>query len=331
GRRVAGGAPRGACVAERHRARGRAAPRLGRRRLLRPLDHARGRAAALRHALLPGAPPRWVRRLHRRARDDGSALALARRGAGAVPRRSTADGLSDGLDRRVAGSLCDGDRGAGRLPRPPGHADPAAPRPHPRRRDDRDRLSPEPRALTPDTRQLATMPTTTARPRTLGALKKSGYRSRSVKDEIRANLIRRLQSGEPLFPGVVGYDDTVIPQVVNALLSRQNFILLGLRGQAKSRIVRQLVALLDEEIPVLEGSEINDDPLRPISKYGRVLVEEHGDDAPIAWVPREARFVEKLATPDVTIADLIGDVDPIRAARGGHLLSDELQIDRKSV
>ena len=170
------------------------------------------------------------------------------------------------------------------------------------------------------------MPTTTARPRTLGALKKSGYRSRSVKDEIRANLIRRLQSGEPLFPGVVGYDDTVIPQVVNALLSRQNFILLGLRGQAKSRIVRQLVALLDEEIPVLEGSEINDDPLRPISKYGRMLVEEHGDDAPIAWIPREARFVEKLATPDVTIADLIGDVDPIRAARGGHLLSDELTI-----
>src|SRR5690606_20462084 len=101
---------------------------------------------------------------------------------------------------------------------------------------------------------------------------------------------------------------------------------LGLRGQAKSRIVRQLVALLDEEIPVLEGSEINDDPLRPISKYGRMVVEEHGDDAPIAWVPREARFVEKLATPDVTIADLIGDVDPIRAARGGHLLSDELTI-----
>src|SRR5690606_31908152 len=101
---------------------------------------------------------------------------------------------------------------------------------------------------------------------------------------------------------------------------------LGLRGQAKSRIVRQLVALLDEEIPVLEGSEINDDPLRPISKYGRVLGEEHGDDAPIVWVPREARCVEKLATPDVTIADLIGDVDPIRAARGGHLLSDELTI-----
>ncbi|HEX7119379.1 MAG TPA: hypothetical protein VF212_11355 [Longimicrobiales bacterium] len=147
-----------------------------------------------------------------------------------------------------------------------------------------------------------------------------------MRDEIRANLIRRLESGEPLFPGIVGYDDTVIPQVVNALLSRQNFILLGLRGQAKSRIVRQLVALLDDEVPVLEGSEVNDDPLRPISKHGRALVAERGDDAPIAWVPREARFVEKLATPDVTIADLIGDVDPIRAARGGHVLADELTI-----
>ncbi|HEX6939859.1 MAG TPA: hypothetical protein VF158_10645 [Longimicrobiales bacterium] len=170
------------------------------------------------------------------------------------------------------------------------------------------------------------MPTTIARPKTLGELKRSGYASRSVKDEIRTNLIRRLESGEPLFPGIVGYDDTVIPQVVNALLARQNFILLGLRGQAKSRIVRQLVALLDEEIPILEGSEVNDDPLRPISKYGRMLVAEHGDDAPIAWVPRDARFVEKLATPDVTIADIIGDVDPIRAARGGHVLADELTI-----
>ncbi len=170
------------------------------------------------------------------------------------------------------------------------------------------------------------MPTTAVRPTTLGELKRSGYTSRSVKDEIRANLIRRLELGEPLFPGVVGYDDTVIPQVVNALLARQNFILLGLRGQAKSRIVRQLVSLLDPEVPALEGSEIHDDPLRPISKFGRMLVEEKGDDAPITWVPREARFVEKLATPDVTIADLIGDVDPIRAARGGHVLADELTI-----
>lgn len=164
------------------------------------------------------------------------------------------------------------------------------------------------------------------RPKTLGALRAAGYTPRSVKDEIRSNLLRKLAAGETLFPGIIGYDDTVIPRVVNALLARQNFILLGLRGQAKSRIVRQLVSLLDEEIPILAGSEVNDDPLRPISKYGRMLVEEHGDDAPIEWLPREARFVEKLATPDVTIADIIGDVDPIRAARGGHVLADELTI-----
>jgi magnesium chelatase subunit I len=124
----------------------------------------------------------------------------------------------------------------------------------------------------------------------------------------------------------VGYDDTIIPQLVNALLARHHFILLGLRGQAKSRILRQLVDLLDPEIPVLAGSEVNDDPFAPISKYGRLLVEEQGDEAPISWVGREQRYVEKLATPDVTVADLIGDVDPIRAARGGHLLSDELTI-----
>ena len=163
-------------------------------------------------------------------------------------------------------------------------------------------------------------------PRTLGALRAGGYQSRSIKDEIRANLIRKLGTGEPLFPGIVGYEDTVVPQIVNALLSRQHFILLGLRGQAKSRIVRQLADLLDERIPILQGSEINDDPLHPISKYGRMLVEERGDAAPIDWVDRDARFVEKLATPDVTIADIIGDVDPIKAARGGHLLSDELTI-----
>jgi magnesium chelatase subunit I len=163
-------------------------------------------------------------------------------------------------------------------------------------------------------------------PATLGELKESGYQPRSVKDEVRANLLCRLQSGDVLFPGVLGYDDTVLPQIVNALLSRQNFILLGLRGQAKSRILRQLTSLLDERIPVLAGSEVNDDPLRPISKYGRSLIEEHGDDAPVAWVTRDSRFVEKLATPDVTIADIIGDVDPIRAARGGHVLADELTI-----
>jgi magnesium chelatase subunit I len=150
--------------------------------------------------------------------------------------------------------------------------------------------------------------------------------TRTVKDELRENLICLLENGAPLFAGIVGYEDTVVPQLVNAILSRHNFILLGLRGQAKSRILRQLVSLLDEEIPILAGSEVNDNPFTPISKYGRELVAEHGHRAPIAWLPRDARFVEKLATPDVTIADIIGDVDPIKAARGGHLLSDELTM-----
>ena len=166
----------------------------------------------------------------------------------------------------------------------------------------------------------------TQRPATLGELKASGYGSRTVKDEMRANLLRKLRNGETLFPGIVGYEDTVVPQIVNAILARQNFILLGLRGQAKSRIIRQLVDLLDQEIPIIAGSEVNDDPLQPISKFARQLIEEDGDNAPIAWVGRDARFVEKLATPDVTIADIIGDIDPIKAARGGHLLSDELTI-----
>jgi magnesium chelatase subunit I len=164
------------------------------------------------------------------------------------------------------------------------------------------------------------------RPRTLGDLKASGYRTLPVKDEVRANVIRKIREGEPLFPGIVGYDDSVVPQIVNALLSRHDFILLGLRGQAKSRILRQLVDLLDPEIPILAGSEVNDDPLAPISKHGKLLVREEGDDAPVDWVPREYRYVEKLATPDVTIADMIGDVDPIKAARGGHILADELTI-----
>jgi len=167
---------------------------------------------------------------------------------------------------------------------------------------------------------------THAKPATLGELRASGYQPRSVKDELRHNLICRLRRGDALFHGIVGYDDTVVPHIVNALLARQNFILLGLRGQAKSRILRQLAELLDPEIPIIAGSEINDDPLRPISKHGRMLIEERGDDAPVAWVTRDARFVEKLATPDVTIADIIGDVDPIRAARGGHVLADELTI-----
>src|SRR6195256_767610 len=162
--------------------------------------------------------------------------------------------------------------------------------------------------------------------KTLGELKASGYRPLSVKDEMRANLIRKLQAREKLFPGVVGYDETVIPQLINAILARHNLILLGLRGQAKSRIIRQLTELLDESIPIIAGSEINDDPFHPISAYGRQMTELHGDAAHIAWVNRDARFVEKLATPDVTIADIIGDVDPIKAAKGGHLLSDELTI-----
>lgn len=158
------------------------------------------------------------------------------------------------------------------------------------------------------------------RARTLGNLKRSGYQSRTVKDEIRANLLRRLTTGEALFPGIVGYDETVVPQLVNALLARQNIILPGLRGQAKNRIVRQLIAFLDPELPVVAGSEINDDPLRPVSRYARELVAAGGDETPIEWVPREARFVEKLATPDVTIADLIGDLDPIRAAIGTAIM-----------
>ena len=169
------------------------------------------------------------------------------------------------------------------------------------------------------------------RPTTLGELKQTEWASparleRSVKDEMRENLICLLQNGSPLFSGIVGYEDTVLPQLVNAILSRHNFILLGLRGQAKSRILRELVKLLDEEIPVLAGSEVNDDPFQPISKFGRELVGEQGDAAPISWLSRDSRYVEKLATPDVTIADIIGDVDPIKAARGGHLLSDELTM-----
>jgi len=162
--------------------------------------------------------------------------------------------------------------------------------------------------------------------RTLGELKTSGYAARPVKDEMRANLIRKLKSGERLFPGILGYDESVVPQIVNAVLAKHNFILLGLRGQAKSRIIRQLTDLLDDEIPIIAGSEINDDPFAPLSAYGRQQIDLHGDETKIHWVHRDNRFVEKLATPDVTIADIIGDVDPIKAAKGGHLLSDELTI-----
>lgn len=167
---------------------------------------------------------------------------------------------------------------------------------------------------------------TDSRPGTLGELKASGYAHRSVKDEMRHNLVESLKAGDELFPGVQGYEETVVPQIVNAILAKHDFILLGLRGQAKSRILRQLANLLDPAIPILAGSEVNDDPLHPLSKYGRQIVEERGDDAPIEWIDRDARYVEKLATPDVTIADMIGDVDPIKAARGGHILADELTI-----
>ena len=150
--------------------------------------------------------------------------------------------------------------------------------------------------------------------KTLGALKASGYRPRSVKIEIRDNLRQRLRSGGPLFPGILGYDRTVIPAVVNALLAGHDFILLGLRGQAKTRILRALTTLLDPEIPVLAGTELNDDPLAPISVPGQRLVTEAGDDAPVEWLIAEQRYNEKLATPDVSIADLLGDIDPIKAA-----------------
>src|SRR6202790_3771152 len=166
----------------------------------------------------------------------------------------------------------------------------------------------------------------TTKAATLGELRKlpgyaAGTARRTVKDELRANILKKLETGEPLFPGVHGYEETVLPQIVNALLARHNFILLGLRGQAKSRILRGLVDFLDAEIPYIAGCEIHDHPLHPICRACRDLVAERGDETPIAWLPRDARYVEKLATPDVTIADIIGDVDPIKAARGGHDLS----------
>src|SRR6202158_3822939 len=162
---------------------------------------------------------------------------------------------------------------------------------------------------------------------TLGDLRQSrGAMSRPVKQEIRDNLVRKLRAGERLFPGIIGFDDTVIPQLVNAILSRHNFILLGLRGQAKSRILRGLVGLLDERIPVVPGCEIHDDPLAPICGACRARVAREGDHLPIGWLLREDRFVEKLATPDVTIADMVGDIDPIKAAEAGLNLADELTM-----
>jgi magnesium chelatase subunit I len=165
-----------------------------------------------------------------------------------------------------------------------------------------------------------------SRPRTLGELNRSGYRSRSVKDEMRANVMARLRERKPLFPGVIGYEHTVEPQIVNALLSRHNFILLGLRGQAKTRLLRALCQFLDEFTPAIEGCPLNSDPLQPSSHHARALIETHGDDTPITWLHRELRYQEKLATPDVTIADLIGDIDPIKAATLKLDYSDERVI-----
>ncbi len=176
------------------------------------------------------------------------------------------------------------------------------------------------------------MPAAHPLPQTLGELRASQefspaqLNTRSIKDEMRSNLIERLRTGKTIFPGIVGYDDTVVPQIVNAILSRQNFILLGLRGQAKSRILRALTALLDEHMPYIAGCEIRDNPYRALCKRCRDLIAERGDGTPIAYLSREERYVEKLATPDVTVADLIGDLDPIKAARGGVDLSSELTM-----
>jgi magnesium chelatase subunit I len=162
----------------------------------------------------------------------------------------------------------------------------------------------------------------TDRPRTLGELRASGHRLESVKDEMRRNLVRMLRAGEPLFPDILGYEETVVPQIQNAILSRHDMLFLGLRGQAKTRMLRQLVHLLDDSAPIVAGSEINDHPYHPISKYARDLIAERGDDTPIAWIGRNDRYHEKLATPDVTIADLVGEIDMIKHAEGRYLSSE---------
>src|SRR5881275_194433 len=168
-------------------------------------------------------------------------------------------------------------------------------------------------------------------PRTLSELRSSSfgedsYRTRTIKDEMRMNLIRKLEAKTPLFSGIIGYEETVVPQVVNAILSRHNMILLGLRGQAKSRILRGLIEFLDEVVPVIEGCEINDNPFCPICRRCRDFIREMGDRTPIDYRTKQDRYVEKLATPDITIADIIGDIDPIKAAKGGHAIGSELSI-----
>ena len=167
--------------------------------------------------------------------------------------------------------------------------------------------------------------TSVDKPRSLAELKKSGYRVVGVREEMRRNLIRKIVAGEELFPGIIGYDDTVIPEVENAILAGQDIILLGERGQAKSKLIRALVGLLDEEIPYVAGCEVNDNPFAPICRACHDKLAEMGDETPIAWLPREARYAEKLATPDIAVADLIGEVDPIKVAEGRYL-SDELTI-----
>src|ERR1022692_4992491 len=175
------------------------------------------------------------------------------------------------------------------------------------------------------------MTSNTAKPENLGQLRRSSQfdarkAARSVKEEMRENLLCAIERKQTLFPGIHGYEETVIPQVVNAILSRHNFILLGLRGQAKTRLMRMLTTLLDDVLPYVEGCEIHDNPYRPICRRCRNLIQEEGDDTPIAYLTAEHRYVEKLATPDVTIADMIGDIDPIKAARRGQDISDELTV-----
>jgi magnesium chelatase subunit I len=159
--------------------------------------------------------------------------------------------------------------------------------------------------------------------KTLGELKASGYQPKSIKEELRQNLICKLQKKEPTFPGIVGYEDSVIPDVERALLSKHNILFLGLRGQAKTRMARQMIQLLDEYIPVISGSDINDDPIKPISKYALDQIAAHGDETPVHWIHRTERYGEKLATPDVSVADLIGDIDPIKAANLKLSFADE--------
>ncbi|MGZ5283910.1 MAG: sigma 54-interacting transcriptional regulator, partial [Bacteroidia bacterium] len=162
--------------------------------------------------------------------------------------------------------------------------------------------------------------------KTLGELKQSGYKPKTIKDELRQNLIHHLKNKSSLFKGIVGYEETVMPDLQRAILSRHNMILLGLRGQAKTRIARLMVELLDEYIPVVAGSELNDDPLKPISRFATDLIKEKGDETPVEWLHRSERYTEKLATPDVTVADLIGDADPIKAANLKLPYSDERVI-----